>query len=387
MNSISLYCTEGSANKEYHAEIVAKDDGFMVNFKYGPRGKALKGGTKTETPVALAAATKIYEKLVAEKTSKGYTPDVSGAAYTDTANAGRVSGWRPALLTSVDENQVQALLDSGDWVASEKKDGERRAVEVTADGIAGINRKGLYVDVPSAWLAVLGKLPIGTIVDAEHIGDELFVFDCPQFGQQDLRGIGYARRHEWIRSAVADVVGPDSKSLITVLTISSNPTVKRALLAAVTKANGEGIALRRADGPYEAGVTPGSVKFKLVESATCIVSKVNSGVRSVALALLDAKGAHVAVGNVTIPANHAVPAAGELAEVRYMHRFEGGMLYQPVYTGKRTDLETSAATLAQVTRIKLKSTVAAEGDDVDSDVVPVPEVLAAVAAPARRMKP
>ena len=143
MTSISLYCTEGSANKEYHVEIVAKDGGFVVNFKRGPRGKALKAGTKTDAPVALAAATKIYEKLVAEKTGKGYTTDISGAAYTNTANAGRVSGWRPALLTSVDENQVQALLNSGDWVASEKKDGERREVEVTAEGVAGINRKGL----------------------------------------------------------------------------------------------------------------------------------------------------------------------------------------------------------------------------------------------------
>lgn len=385
MTSISLYCTEGSANKEYHAEIVAKDGGFVVNFKYGPRGKALKGGTKTDAPVALAAATKIYDKLVAEKTGKGYTTDISGAAYTDTANAGRVSGWRPALLTSVDENQVQALLNSGDWVASEKKDGERRAVEVTAEGIAGINRKGLYVDVPAAWLAVLGKLPIGTIVDAEHIGDELFIFDCPQFGQQDLRGIGYTRRHEWIRSAIADVLGSDSKSLISVLPISSDPAVKRALLAAVTKAHGEGIVLRRAGGSYEAGLSDGSVKFKLVESATCIVARVNSGVRSVALALIDSKGAQVAVGNATVPANYAVPAAGDLVEIRYMHMFEAGSLYQPAYKGARTDLETSAATLAQVTRIKLKRTVAAEGDDVDE--VPAPEVLVAVAASARRMKP
>ena len=239
--------------------------------------------------------------------------------------------------------------------------------------------------MPAAWLAVLGKLPIGTIVDAEHIGDELFIFDCPQFGQEDLRGIGYTRRHEWIRSAIADVLGSDSKSLISVLPISSDPAVKRALLAAVTKAHGEGIVLRRAGGSYEAGLSDGSVKFKLDESATCIVSKVNSGVRSVALALLDSKGAYVAVGNVTIPVNHAVPASGELAEVRYMHRFEGGSLYQPVYTGKRTDLDPSAATLAQVKRIKLKSTVAAEGDDVDE--VPVSEVLVAVPAPARRMKP
>ena len=59
MQSISLYCTEGRANKEYHAEVVEADGGYVVNTRYGARGKALKALSKTPTPVTLAQATKV----------------------------------------------------------------------------------------------------------------------------------------------------------------------------------------------------------------------------------------------------------------------------------------------------------------------------------------
>lgn len=397
MKSVSLFCTEGSANKEYHAEMVAKDSGFVVNFRYGARGKAMKPGTKTESPVALDVATKIYEKLVAEKTGKGYTPDISGAAYTGTANAGRVSGWRPALLTPVDEAGVQGLLDSLDWMCSEKFDGERRAIEVTADGVVGINRKGLYVDIPSAWSAVLGNLQIGTILDAEHVGAKLHVFDCTRLGMYDIQHYGYQQRHAAIKDALGRVSDSTSVHGVVVVNVVADAASKRSMLKAIAAANGEGIVLRHVDAPYEAGVTPGSVKFKLIESATCIVAHVNPGVRSVGLGLLGADGnSLVAVGNVTIPANHAVPVAGDLVEVRYMHMFEGGSLYQPVYLGKRTDLEVSAATLAQVTRVKLKDAGESAGDNLgvgpasglvsDAAGAPGADQVAEV-APRRRVKP
>ena len=379
MRSISLYCTEGSANKEYHTELVAKDGGFVVNFRYGARGKAMTPGTKTASPVSLELATKVYDKLVAEKMGKGYTPDVSGTAYTDTPNAERVSGWRPALLTPVDEDAVQALLDSGNWVGSEKKDGERRAVEVlAAQGVVGINRKGLYVGIPAGWADTLCALGEGTIVDGEHIGDELFIFDCPQLGSRDLRGLGYEQRHAAIATALGKVAG--AAWAIKMIPASKDPAVKRAMLKSITAAHGEGIVLRQASGSYEAGLTAGSVKYKLYESATCIVLAVTPGKRSVSLGLLDALGAEVSVGSVTIPANHAVPLAGELSEVRYMHRFEGGSLYQPVYLGKRMDLDRSAATLSQVRRIKMKS-------DERDDAVALESTELTAEPSRRRMRP
>ena len=76
----SLYYSEGRSDKEYHAEIVEVAGGHVVNFRFGRRGAALTVGTKTSAPVDFAQAKTIYDKLVKEKTAKGYTPDVSGAA-------------------------------------------------------------------------------------------------------------------------------------------------------------------------------------------------------------------------------------------------------------------------------------------------------------------
>lgn len=76
IEKISLFYSEGSSDKEYHAEIVEVAGGNVVNFRYGRRGAALTAGTKTSAPVDLTQAKKIYDKLVKEKTSKGYTPDV-----------------------------------------------------------------------------------------------------------------------------------------------------------------------------------------------------------------------------------------------------------------------------------------------------------------------
>lgn len=72
IKSISLFYCEGSSDKEYHAQIVETSGGHVVNFQYGRRGNALQSGTKTLVPVSLGAAQQVYDKLVREKTGKGY---------------------------------------------------------------------------------------------------------------------------------------------------------------------------------------------------------------------------------------------------------------------------------------------------------------------------
>ena len=58
--------------------------------------------------------------------------------------------------------------------------------------------------------------------------------------------------------------------------------------------------------------------------------------RSVAISLHDTKK-HP--GNVTIPANHKIPATGTVIEVRYLYAFsESEVVFQPVYLGPRTDI-------------------------------------------------
>ena len=112
MNAIaqtSLFYSEGSSDKEYHAEIVAVPGGNVVNFRYGRRGGTLTVGTKTSVPVDFVQAKKIYDKLIKEKTTKGYTPDLSGAAYQGTENAGLKTGFTPQLLNPISEAEAMLL--------------------------------------------------------------------------------------------------------------------------------------------------------------------------------------------------------------------------------------------------------------------------------------
>ena len=54
------------------------------------------------------------------------------------------------------------------------------------------------------------------------------------------------------------------------------------------------------------------------------------------------------LGSVTIPANHVIPAAGAIVEVRYLYAYPGGSLFQPVYAGERTDQALEACDTAQL---------------------------------------
>lgn len=73
MKNVDLFFKEGSSNKEYHLQLDEVKGGFIVNFQYGRVGNALQVGTKTPTPVTLEEAEKIYNKILKEKTGKGYS--------------------------------------------------------------------------------------------------------------------------------------------------------------------------------------------------------------------------------------------------------------------------------------------------------------------------
>ncbi len=352
----SLYFSEGSSDKEYHAEVVAAEGGYLVNFRYGRRGAALTVRTKTHSPVAIAQATKIYEKLVREKTSKGYTPDVSGAAYQGTENAGRKTDFVPQLLNPIDEQDVARFISSDEQAAQEKMDGERRAAEAMNGTVTGMNRKGLAVPLPQAVADELLAIEAesGAIrVDGEIIGDVLYVFDLHVHRGQSIR------QEPWLkRMRLAEDVLAGCKQ-IKAVPVAVTTAEKRALLDKVKVGHGEGIVFKLVDSRVKEG-RPNSggdwVKFKFTETASCYVMEVNSGKRSVKLGLLDPSGRPdviegqlmASVGNVTIPPNHEVPAVKDIVEVEYLYAYKGGCLFQPVYRGKRTDLDVSACTTRQL---------------------------------------
>ncbi|RAW00493.1 WGR domain-containing protein [Pseudochryseolinea flava] len=85
VNQLKLYFQEGTSDKVYEIDLCESGDGFLVNFRYGRRGAALKEGTKTVFPVPLAEAQKVFAALENEKRKKGYV--AAGEAPIITASA------------------------------------------------------------------------------------------------------------------------------------------------------------------------------------------------------------------------------------------------------------------------------------------------------------
>ena len=249
VQSVSLYYREGSSDKEYHASIEAKDGGYAVNFAYGRRGSTLSTGTKTNAPVDLQTATKIFDKLVAEKKAKGYTEGAAGTPYQHTEQENRATNILPQLLNPIDESEVNALLGDDNWCAQEKHDGRRILVQKQGAAIHGINRKGLLVGLPSPVVVAAHVFQGDFILDGESVGEKLHVFDLLTLHGEDLRPLGYHRR----LTALMNLLASGQQRPIQLVSTAWKKSEKGALLATLRKQNKEGLVFKRTDAPYVAG--------------------------------------------------------------------------------------------------------------------------------------
>lgn len=77
---IALEYRQGTSDKVYEIDLLeVEPDRFVVNFRYGRRGANLREGSKTVLPVPREQADRLFDRLVTEKTRKGYT-EVSAPA-------------------------------------------------------------------------------------------------------------------------------------------------------------------------------------------------------------------------------------------------------------------------------------------------------------------
>jgi bifunctional non-homologous end joining protein LigD len=345
---ITLYFRQGSSDKVYNCSLDPSGTGFVVNFAYGRRGSTMQTGSKTTAPVDYAAAKKIYDKLVAEKTAKGYTPGEDGTPYQQTGNESRATGILPQLLNSISEEQAALLLPNPDWWAQEKFDGKRVLLQKSGDTLIGINRKGLTIALPQPILEQAAHLGDGQwILDGEAIGDTFVVFDLLEHACVNLRGEPYNRRLK----ALYDLVANDPKQPLYAAETAMGTTAKRAMWDRLKQQRREGVVFKRRTALYMPG-RPNSggdaLKLKFTATASCVVVRSKGAKRSVMLTLLSDTGATVEVGAVTIPPNHQIPKVGAVVEIRYLYAYPGGSLYQPVYLGPRDDVDPTSCTMAQL---------------------------------------
>jgi len=348
--NISLYYQQGSSDKVYHAYLEPKGDGWIVNFAFGRRGSTLQTGTKTSEPVAYDKAKTIYDKIVAEKMGKGYTPAAGGTPYAGTENAGKVSGLLPQLLNMIDDAELELLLNDLIHCGQEKFDGRHIMVRKN-DAVVGANKKGLLMALPLPIQKALEDF-IGTfVVDGEAIGDRLYVFDLLEIDGKNLRSKPYKERYSELRNLIAR--SPVSGGAIILVETAWTPKEKRQMFERLKKQKREGMVFKLVSAPATVG-RPSSggdqLKYKFYATASVAVTKVNLK-RSVAVSVYDNSGdisVPVPVGNVTIPANQPVPKVGQVLEVRYLYAYKGGSLFQPTSLGVRDDVDPPECVIGQL---------------------------------------
>ena len=341
IKSIRLTFSEGSSDKEYNAQIIKVDSGYEVHFQYGRRGGTLQSGVKTSSPVELVDAEKVYNKIVKEKTQKGYIPDGESTEFVPAAEKESI-GVIPQLLNPITEVELLAFINDESVGFQKKHDGERRLVFKKKDKASGGNRKGEAVALPAEIVNDLSE-ETDIELDGELIGSTVYVFDLLRHNGKDYKKESFQKRME----ALSNI--KFKKNLVVVETAFTKKD-KAALLKKLKEENSEGIVIKVLSSKYTPS-RPASggvaLKFKFYKTATVKVSSKTKGKRSVQVAVLEA-GKFVDVGGVTIPPNFEVPSVGELVEVRYLYAYKGGSLYQPTYLGVRTDLDDADASIAQL---------------------------------------
>lgn len=352
--SVSLYFKSGASDKVYHAEIAEAADGsgkYVVNVAYGRRGGTLSTGTKTKAPVDHPTALRIFEKVLSDKRSKGYTEGATGTPYLHSENAGRVSGLLPQLLNVIDEREVARIVADPLWVMQEKFDGRRLMLRKVGAAVEGINKLGLVVSVAAPIVAAALDLPGDFVLDGEAIGDRFHVFDLISRDDTDLREQACGDRYK----ALTALIDASSESAhIGYVDCWADAGDKADQLEQLRVRNAEGVVFKRWDAPYRQG-RPNSggtqLKLKFVTTVSAVVTTINQQ-RSVGVSLLNGDDWQ-SVGNVTVPANQNVPQLGDVVEVRYLYAAQvGGALYQPVLLGVRDDVEPTECV---VTQLKFKA--------------------------------
>jgi len=108
-----LFFKDGKSDKVYEVDLCdlgssAGEKRYVVNFRYGRRGKSLREGSKTESPVDFDEAVKLFNSVVVSKTNKGYQE--AGEQQSDQAAAKLESVSKPGADRDASINAAEQKL-------------------------------------------------------------------------------------------------------------------------------------------------------------------------------------------------------------------------------------------------------------------------------------
>jgi len=222
-------------------------EGYIVTYAYGRRGSNLTTGTKTPHIVTLAQANALHDKLVREKTAKGYQPTgETKAPYQQSGSEGQDSGIRCQLLNAIEHTELTRLLTGTTHCLQQKHDGRRLMVRKQGDEILGINRRGLVVAIPDAIREAVEHIPCDVLIDGEAVGDTLHAFDLLEVKGNNLRQRRYLDRF----AGLIMVIPPNLPALHWVST-AVDPNDKLETFEELKESGGEGVVFKDVDAPLQ----------------------------------------------------------------------------------------------------------------------------------------
>jgi bifunctional non-homologous end joining protein LigD len=371
---ISLHCIEGGSDKIYELSIEpVGEDRFSVTYANGKRGSKLVGGSKTPNglPVGYDEAKKIVEQVLAQKIKGGYNPINSLSGHLDISKVSNSrlrdgdTGLRfKELIACNGDDHVKEMIESLDYLAQEKFNGERRPIIFDtriSDKPFGTNRNGIMVELPENIASAFAYIGNKFVIDGEIMGDRYVMYDILQIDENDLRDEICLNRIELMQEFYKNSIIPAAKNKFEIAYTAVFPEQKLNLYNKVKTKNGEGLVFKTVFGKYMAVRDQNQIKAKFWNSLSAVVTGLNQNKRSVGLCLFE-DGKRVDVGNVTVPSNMDIPEAGSVVEVIYLHAMPNGGLISPTLERVRNDvLPTECTTDQRVMKPEGQENVAEPG--------------------------
>ncbi len=267
-------------------------------------------------------------------------------------------GRAPQLPVVGEPDEIEARLLDDAWGIQEKIDGRNIMIDVVAGKVAVGNKKGLTNLVS---LTILdAAAPLGDAqIDAEDVAGICFAFDAVALGGEDLRERPYVERHEMLGQKIKRLGKSAGFRFVPLVT---GRAAKTAFVAELRARKAEGFILKCLDAPYEEGKKHGNqLKHQFRATNAFVVGERNGQKNSVQIYVFGQDGTRREVGNLTVPANRAIPAAGTVVEVRYLYCHPGaeGKLHQPTFETVRDDV---AVEDCRFEKLKIKADAPDDGE-------------------------
>lgn len=241
------------------------------------------------------------------------------------------------------------LIQDPNWCASQKVDGDRLMVNIDhrrSDRVRYLSRKGTpYTNKIHPSLEMFFGKKSATwgddhwIFDGEYLDGVYWVFDlieCPLWTREDTPP--YSRRVDLLEQIV-DRCNEASEDHLRFLPIQTTTKGKARLIQRIFSEGGEGVMFRRMDSPWIPGRSTNLLKFKAVDTADVFINEIRPlGKSSVAFSVFNEAGEEIKVGSVLMTKTTLnTLKRGDVIEVRYLYRGDGGRLVQPAFIKRRPD--------------------------------------------------